>query len=284
MNRLLLLLLALFSLSVHAKLRVYVPQPKPTPPLYHYYRQLLVLALDKSGTDYHIQPVPLNDTQHRLAQMLVPGKPVNLSWMGTSGEYERHLLPVRIPLLRGLSGFRLLLINRIRQQEFSRVQRLSDLAAFTGVQGVGWSDIDILKRAGLNINAAPRHTILDMLNRNQHVDYYPRSLVEVHAELQAATEHYPLLMAEPRLLLYYPFAIYFFVSPEHPELAEAIERGLSRAYTDGSFMTLFEQHPQIRASLPVLQQPRLRLKLANPDLTESTLALPDHYWYPGARP
>ncbi len=284
MIRLLLLLLALFSLSAQAALTVRIPQPEPFPPLYSYYRQLLTLALEKSGEEFTIHPVALNDPQPQLALRLRDGKPINLLWAGTSGEYERHLLPIRIPLLRGLSGFRLLLINRIRQQEFSRVQRLSDLAAFTGVQGVGWSDIDILKRAGLNINAAPRHTILDMLNRNQHVDYYPRSLVEAQAELQTATEHYPLLMAEPRLLLYYPFAIYFFVSPEHPELAEALERGLSRAYTDGSFITLFEQHPQIRASLPVLQQPRLRLELANPNLTESTRALPDHYWYPGTRP
>ncbi|MFP2770203.1 hypothetical protein [Oceanisphaera sp. KMM 10153] len=284
MKKLLLSLLALFSLSVQAALTVRIPLPEPAPPLYPYYRQLLTLALEKSGEDFAIDQVALNEPQQRLAQRLLEGKTVNLLWMGTSGEYEQTLLPVLIPLLRGLSGFRLLLINQTRQQDFSRVQSLGELATFIGVQGIGWSDIDILKQAGLNISAAPRDTILDMLNRNQHVDYYPRSLVEAHAELAATTGHYPLLMAEPRLLLHYPFAIYFFVSPEYPELAEALKRGLTLAYTDGSFMTLFEQYPPIRASLPVLQQPRLRLELANPFMNESSRRVPAQYWHPAARP
>lgn len=284
MKRLLLSLLALFSLSAQAALTVRIPQPAPLPPLYSYYRQLLTLALERSGEEFVIEQVALNETQPQLALKLRDGKPINLLWTGTTVEYERQLLPVRIPLLRGLSGFRLLLINQTRQQEFSQIQSLGELASFTGVQGIGWSDVDILKQAGLNISAAPYHTILDMLNRNQQVDYYPRGLVEAHVELTVATAQYPLLMAEPRLLLYYPFAIYFFVSPEHPELADALTRGLTRAYVDGSFIALFERYPPIRASLPVLQQPRLRLKLANPYLTESTRALPDHHWYPGTRP
>lgn len=284
MKTLLLSLLALLGLSAQAALTANIPQPEPLPPLYSYYRQLLTLALEKSGEDFTIHPVALNETQPQLALKLRDGKPINLFWAGTTREYERQLLPVRIPLLRGLSGFRLLLINQTRQQEFSRVQSLSELASFTGVQGIGWGDIDILKQAGLNISAAPSHTILDMLNRNQQVDYYPRSLVEAHAELTTATAQYPLLMAEPRLLLHYPFAIYFFVSPEYPELADALTRGLVRAYRDGSFIALFEQYPPIRASLPVLQQSRLRLDLANPDLTESTRTLPEHYWHPGTRP
>ncbi len=284
MKRLLLSLLALFSLSAQAALTVRIPLSEPAPPLYPYYRQLLTLALEKSGEDFVIDQIALNEPQQRLAQRLLEGKPINLLWMGTTSEYEQTLLPVRVPLLRGLSGFRLLLINQARQQEFSRVQSLSELAAFTGVQGIGWSDIDILKQAGLNISAAPRDTILDMLNRNRHVDYYPRGLVEAHVELVVATGQYPLLMAEPRLLLHYPFAIYFFVSPEFPALAEALERGLGRTYTDGSFMALFEQYPPIRASLPVLQQPRLRLELASPFMIDASRQIPAHYWHPAARP
>ncbi|MBL1377023.1 hypothetical protein [Zobellella iuensis] len=285
MNKMLLLLLALFSLPAQARLAVNIPQPEQAPPHHDYYRQVLTLALEKSGEPFTINPVPLNESQFRIAQMLFRGTPVNLAWMGTSSEYEQKLLPVRVPLMRGLSGFRVLIINQSRQQEFSLVQSLAELAAFTGVQGIGWSDIEVLKGAGLNISAARRVTILDMLNRNQHVDYYPRSPVEAFGELAAQGQDYPQLMIEPRLLLHYPFAVYFFVSPEAPRLAEALQRGLERAYSDGSFMALFERHPLIRTSLQQLQlEQRLRLELVNPDLTEATRALPDHYWHPGARP
>ncbi|OXS16602.1 hypothetical protein CGX12_02915 [Zobellella denitrificans] len=285
MYKLLLLLLALVGLPTQAKLVVNFPQADPAPPHHHYYRQVLELALEKSGEPFTLNPVPLNESQFRIAQMLFRGNPVNLAWMGTSSEYEQKLLPVRVPLMRGLSGFRVLIINRSRQPEFSQVQSLADLAAFTGVQGIGWSDIEVLKGAGLNISAARRTTILDMLNRDQHVDYYPRSPVEAFGELAAQGQDYPQLMVEPRLLLHYPFAVYFFVSPEAPRLAEALTRGLERAYSDGSFMALFERHPLIRDSLRQLQaEQRLRLELANPDLTEATRRLPDHYWHPGARP
>lgn len=281
----LLLLLALFSLSARAGLVVNVPQPEPAPPHHGYYRQVLQLALEKSGEAFTINPVALNETQHRQAQMLLRGEPINLAWMGTSSEYEQKLLPVRVPLLRGLSGLRVLIINQARQTEFAQVDSLAALAAFTGVQGIGWSDIDILRGAGLNISAARRASILDMLNRNQHVDYYPRSPVEAFGELTARGRDYPQLMVEPRLLLHYPFAVYFFVSPEAPRLAEALTRGLEQAYADGSFLALFEGHPLIRDSLRQLQaERRLRLELANPDLTEASRRLPDHYWHPGTRP
>lgn len=281
----LLLLLVLFSLSAQAKLVVNIPQPASVPPHHDYYRQVLDLALEKSGESFVVNPVSLNDSQFRIAQMLYRGQPVNLAWLGTSAEYEQKLLPVRVPLLRGLSGFRVLIINRSRQPEFSQVRSLGELAAFTGVQGIGWSDIEVLKGAGLKISAARRAGILDMLNRNQHVDYYPRSPIEAHGELRANAEQYPLLTVEPGLLLHYPFAVYFFVSPQEPELAEALARGLERAYADGSFMALFERHPLVRDSLLELRlERRLRLDIANPELTPATRALPARYWHPGAQP
>ena len=66
-------------------------------------------------------------------------------------EAERALNVVRIPINRGLIGYRVFIIQKDRQADFDRVRSLADLKALTGGQGLGWIDTEIMKAANLKI-------------------------------------------------------------------------------------------------------------------------------------
>jgi protein-disulfide isomerase len=68
--------------------------------------------------------------------------------------------------------------------------------------------------------------------------------VEIFAERSELAAQYPNLVIDQHLLIRYPFAEFFFVSPESPKLAKAIQTGLERAYADGSFMAFFRRTPR----------------------------------------
>ena len=69
-----------------------------------YQLKLLELALDRAGQPYKLERVDLNLNQFTLQQELRKGKTINVFWMGTSSALESALIPVPIPLFRGLEG------------------------------------------------------------------------------------------------------------------------------------------------------------------------------------
>ncbi|GAB4357002.1 MAG: hypothetical protein Kow006_24510 [Gammaproteobacteria bacterium] len=242
-----------------------------------YQYRLLRLLLDKSGVDYRIQVVPMRFTQARVVVELERGELINLYWMGTSPEMEQRLLPVYFPVFKGLLGYRLFIIHKERQEDFARVTSLAELREMVGGQGIGWADVAILEQAGLRQRQAPYDTIIGMVNAD-HLDYFSRAVTEIYPEVEEHARKYPDIRVEQRLLLYYPLAMFFFVSPKHPELAEALRRGVERAHADGSFDHFFYTYPAVRDALDKANlDRRLRLEIPNPQLTDRTRRALERY-------
>lgn len=243
--------------------------------------QLLELACARSGRVYELSQARDELTQARaLLELARPEPPLDVFWTMTSREREQRLLAVRIPIERGLLGWRLPLVRRDRQASFADVQRLRDMAAFDAVQMHDWPDTAILRANGLPVQTGTHYEALFSMLARGRVDYFPRSLLEIGAELEA---HAQLgLVIEPRLLLYYRAPLYFFVSPTRPTLAEDISRGLEAALADGSMDRLFRQHfgPLIErhrtASRIVLQLHNPELSAATPVARSALWALPAH--------
>lgn len=247
-----------------------------------YQLKLLELALDRAGQPYKLERVDLNLNQFTLQQELRKGKTINVFWMGTSSALESALIPVPIPLFRGLEGLRLSFIHSDTQEKFNQVNTLEDLKLLKAAQGVGWADNKILEQAGIATYAGRYSNLFRLINDGDKLDFFPRGLVEIFAERRELAAQYPNLAIEQHLLIRYPFAEFFFVSPEAPKLAKAIHTGLERAYADGSFMTFFHENPRIREALASANlEQRVTISLPNPDMTPLLRSIPAQYWdYP----
>jgi hypothetical protein len=205
----------------------------------NYYVRVLDLALRKSGGPYRLQPAGQAMVSPRVMQQMEAGGPIDVSWWPTRPELERRLLPVRIPIDKGVLGWRLLLIKKSDRARFAQIhsrQQLQTVAA--GLQR-DWADTAILRANGLRVVPAALYRPMFQMLASDRFQYFPRSVIEVwdeerkHADLD--------LEVEPHLALHYPVRTYFFVSRSNPALAQRIERGLRIAIRDGSFDVLFER-------------------------------------------
>lgn len=262
-----LLLLSLWALAAPAgavaPLRVLHPaQESGADVRSRYPLAVLHLALLRSGRPAAIGPAPLHASQERLLRLLEDGRHLDVMWTVTTAARERRLRPVRFPIDRGLIGWRVLLVRRDALPRFvPGADPKGALAALLGAQGHDWPDLAILRANGLRMASSPAYEGLFAMLARGHVDYVPRSVAEAADELAARPRSG--LAIEPRLLLRYPSALYFFVNPDNEALAQALETGLERAQADGSLQRLFDRaHGPVLARLDLDR--RVVVPLANP--------------------
>jgi hypothetical protein len=257
-------LLAASTTTVRLPLHVSLGDPQAP-----YVRRLLELALSRAGSKADVQLVELEMTQGRtLIELATGNSPIDLMWTMTDRHREASgLLPVRIPIDRGLFGWRLLLVRRTELAQWSEVHTLADLRDRLAGQGHDWPDTTILRANGLQVGTSSTYEALFRMLAAGRIDYFPRSIVEIDAEL--ATGRYPELAIAPQLMLHYPTAAYLFVGPHRPELAAALRTGLEAAVADGSFQRLHREFygPLLKAH-PVAAGRVLRL--SNPLLPPET--------------
>ncbi len=246
---------------------------RPDSPRWQYALGLIELALKESGRDTVLQPTSEEMSQTRAARELELGH-VDFIWTGTSADYEQRFRAVRVPVMRGLDGYRICVINPDRQPAFSAVRSLDDLRQLSIGQDPGWSDVKVLDAAGFKLETAPYDSLFEMLDRGRF-DCFLRGAHEAPTE---AAKH-PGLAVENDLLIVYPFTSFFFVNKENGALAEDLENGLKKAYADGSFMAYFKNHPAIKAIFEQTHlEQRRRFDIPNPLLTDETRAIPPEYW------
>jgi len=208
---------------------------------YFYEVELLNVALENTVDEYGpylVRPHELDLPDDRALKMLELGE-LDIGFNSVTAERERRFLPIKVPLLRGLLGYRILLIRDILEPSFAKVETLDQLIEFTAGFGSQWGDVPILRANKVKFKGFPRYeTIFEMLDAGE-VDYFPRGINEAWIEYDKFKDQYPNIMVEENLALYYPFLRYYFVTPGKTELAERIEKGLKIAEMDGTFKKLF---------------------------------------------
>jgi hypothetical protein len=272
------LLLAARPLAAQPGEAVRIPRHVSMPdPQLAYMRRIVELALSHTGSRLELRPVELDMSQGRsLIELAAGHSPVDLMWTVTDREREASgLLPVRIPIDRGLMGWRLLLVRRSELAQWRQVRRLDDLRQRLAGQGHDWPDTTILRANGLKVGTSSGYDSLFRMLAAGRIDYFPRSILEIDAEL--AGGRYPELAIAPDLMLHYPAAAYLFVSPRRPELAAELKAGLEAAVADGSFQRLHRaQYGALIKAHPVSKERVLRL--TNPLLPAETPTRRHELW------
>lgn len=242
----------------------------------HFPIALLHLALSKSDKSYQLRPSKTDLAQQRTIQLVATQGGTDVVWTFTTAELEQKLQPIRIPIDRGLLGWRLLLIRATDEARFAALSTTAELAAMTAVQGHDWPDVKVLQQNNFKVVTGANYQGLFEMLRLGRADYFPRSINEIHYEHRTQSKG-ELLIAEG-LALFYPAPMYYFVNKEDTELAQAIDRGLREAIADGSFRTLFLQHFADDIEQAKLNGRKI-FRLENPELSDLTPLSNRELWF-----
>lgn len=273
----LLLCLALFPLSaLSAEIVRYPAIEDVADKRSNYPLALLELALKKAGSTATLQSTSTRVSKSRALHLLETGVAVDVVWTMTSIEREQRLLPVRIPLYKGLGSYRLLLIRGEDQAKFSALKDQAQLKQLLMSQVHDWVDTAVLRQNKFKVLDASGYQNLFQMLVHKRVDAVPRSVLEIEAEQQLYAAQG--LQIETDWLLHYPGAVYFFVSNKNPQLAQQIESGLRLALQDGSFDLLFQKHFVSQLKKMRLSERRL-VELQNPLLPSDTPLGESALWY-----
>ncbi len=251
---------------------IHIPPPESTQDRrYDYSEKLLRMALDKTKAQFGATEVAYGPkmSRERVLRELERGALVQVADAPTRPDFEEKLLPVRIPLRKGLLGYRLLLIQQKDKEKFAAVRSLDDLRALRAGSGTQWAITQVFEQSGFKLTKNIDYEGLFLDLSTSQSDYLPRGVNEIFDEFDARTLRYPKLAIEESLVLYVPLPSYFFVTPTQPELARRIELGLEIMLRDGSFEKLFQDYHADMIKRARLQDRRV-LELDNPLLSNKT--------------
>lgn len=261
-----------------APARLVYPQHDPgRRPVWDYLQAVLKLAVQRSGTDYELVESRVPMTQARVVRELADATGrIDLAWTMTSVEREAQMLPVRVPVDRGLIGWRIAFVRPEHVDRWAELRSLKELARYVAGQGQDWPDTAILRANGLPVQGLSRYEALFDMLRLSRIDYFPRAVFEIDDELA-----HPMaegVAVERHVLLRYPAASYLFVRRDRPRLAAELQRGLEAAVADGSLARLFQQRFGDLVRRHRLAQ-RQQLVLKNPLLPPATPLDKPGYWF-----
>ncbi|MYM90569.1 hypothetical protein GTP91_25775 [Rugamonas sp. FT82W] len=243
-------------------------------------KHLLTAALDASRArygDYELKVSTLRVQRDRLMVEMIKGREVNLSAQVTSPEWERKLTPVRIPVDKGLSGYRIALIDGRDQAMFSKVRTLAQLKAKSLGAGRQWSSTAVLAEAGFKVVGGPTTAGLHRMLAAHRFEYFPRAIDEALFERDEYAPAFPQLAVERSFAIYVPLPRYFFVGGQ-PRLARRLEYGLQLLIADGRFDQIFHEFYDGLIEKAGLRARRI-FKLDNPLLSPQTPLGNKAYWY-----
>ncbi|WP_241687757.1 transporter substrate-binding domain-containing protein [Janthinobacterium sp. 17J80-10] len=251
----------------------------PTGPIYDYRWKLLELVLGRTadmGAPQQLVPYPEDVTQNR-AMLLLQAGAIDVIALGTNAEREAMAQPIRIDILRGIVGYRVLVIRAADQARIARMDADTLRRQLSFGLNSQWADLPIMQANGFTVETSSSHENLFGMLTAGRFDAFPRGLNEAARELQERRHLYPELALEQGKALYFPYPIYFWVNRKNTALAKRIERGLQLTLADGTFRKLFESYHA--AEIATLQKERRQvIRLPNPILPKGN-AEPDTSWW-----
>lgn len=244
--------------------------------LFEILEQTLELTRPDFG-DYELSPTPFPLTESRMLQGIKSGLMMDVIWSSTSPKKEKELRAIRIPLRKGILGYRICFIHEDHQATFDQVKTLDDLKQFRVGQGIGWGDIDVYKYNNINVSQAPYLSLFSLIGPRRY-NLFPRGISEIFKEYEVYGDDNPTLAIEDGIVLYYPWPYYFFTSKENEKLAIRLETGLARMIKDGSFEAIFNKYNAEAIKKSRLNERRL-INLENPFLPKSTPLERKELWF-----
>ncbi|MCV2885613.1 amino acid ABC transporter substrate-binding protein [Aestuariibacter sp. AA17] len=239
--------------------------------------QLLKTALEHTGVKYKLSPSDRILLQRKALKLLGENRGLHVVWSMTDKPRESQLLPIRIPIYKGLIGWRLLLANETQLPKLANITSPEQLMQHRVIQGHDWPDTKILQSNGFEVVTSKTYLGLFSLLEKYPTNVFPRSVIEVWSELETESIA-PTTQVVPNIGIQYPSAVYFFVNKRNITLAKLIQNGLEKAIESGKFDALFNE-----TYAPILERSNMAnrqfFKLDNTSLPEETPIDRDELWF-----
>ena len=243
--------------------------------------EILRSALEKTeNTDgpfiLHSTNLDMNPARYRYE--VKHGDDLNIIWAVATKKMEEDLLSIKIPLRKGILGYRLLLIDKSNQDKFSSIASLEELQQLSAGQNASWIDTEILHHNGFNVITGTNYEGLFKMLMSGRFAFFPRGINEVYSELSERQYQFPNMAIEKSILLYYPLPMFLFVNKKNKTLADRIERGMKIMIEDGSFDEIFFKYNREYIDMIQLDSRKV-FKINNPFLSDNIPFDRKELWY-----
>jgi len=242
-----------------------------------YFIELLQQALARSGKPYKVTMKLRGATHARQMQMVVDGL-TDVLWDAPGPEVDKRLMPIEIPIDKGLIGWRLFFINADDQALFSKITTEAELKKIPLGQVKYWHDTSILRANHFNIVETPSYSGTFKMLTSKRFNYFPRSIAEIWQEQKNQQSMLTNAVIEQHLVLQYPIAYFYHVNQNNKVLAQDIQQGLEKMLHDGSFDKLFQQYNGDFIAKANLKN-RHVIHIKNPYMSDDTYRHFEHFWF-----
>ena len=181
---------------------------------------------------------------------------------------DRNMSFVPFPVDLGIVGFRVCFAHPAVIKQLSTAETIDDLKCFTYGQGLGWTDVEILRHNGFDVATASHYESLFKMVANRRFDLFCRGANELLPEF-TAHRHIENLAYDKSILINYPLPRFFYTHTANAAALDRVHRGLIKAYENGSLQELWNRHYQESIDFATLHQRKLFI-LDNPLVKDLT--------------
>jgi hypothetical protein len=207
----------------------------------NYFVELLTHALSYSPKkNYQLTFYNMRLPKPRVLKNIAANGGINIIAAGATIEREKILQPIWFPILKGLYGWRIPLVNKENSNLFLPKLSSEAFKKLTVGQLHSWSDTKVLESNDIHVEKGSHYQGLFQMLEANRFDYFPRSILEAQAELDRNKNLN--ITIDTNILLHYPTAYLFYVNKSNKILAEDVTYGLEQALKDGSFDRIFKRY------------------------------------------
>lgn len=250
---------------------------------YLYHWEILRTALEKTKAKWGpyrlVASAPMTESRQALELKNATGK-LTVMYLSTNPDFEKNLVPIRIPVDKNLGGYCVFLIRREDQPRFTAVRTLDDLRRFTYGLGLGWIDVAILEASRFHVVTGSSYDGLFEMLVQKRFDVFLRASVEVLDEYDQRKGSLPDLAIEDSLVFYYPLPMYFWFSktPAGRRLAARAEAGMRMMIDDGTYDRIFDKYQRHKIEKLRLKSRRM-FRIENPFVGPETPFRDKRLWF-----
>lgn len=251
---------------------------------YIYHWEILRTALEKTKAKwgpYELKAAAGHMSERRQAFELKKATGMlTVMYLSTTPDFERNLIPVRIPVDRNLGGYSVFLIRKNDELRFARIRSLEDIRRFRFGLGLGWIDVDILRANGFKVVTGSSYEGLFEMLVQKRFDVFLRAAVEVLDEYDNRKGALPDLRIEDSIVLYYTLPMYFWFprTNEGRRLAMRAEEGMRMMIADGTYDAIFDKYQRPKIERLRLKERKI-FRIENPNVGPETPLADRKLWF-----